>query len=79
MWDKVQQLVRITLYMVGGAIVGTGAAEGDTFVTGVGATIDAATFLWWLYWEWKRKRTEAKQLQVAATTGSVEVAQQSVA
>lgn len=75
MWDKIQQLIRIVLYMVGGGFLGVGATEADTFTMGVGAVINAASFLWWLYWEVKRKIAEKKALEVAATTGSVAQAQ----
>lgn len=54
-FGTVEQLIRILLYMLGGAVLGDGVANSEEFQTGIGAVMTALSFLWWAYREWQVK------------------------
>jgi hypothetical protein len=53
MWDSIQQIVRIVMYMVSGYLVKMGWPE-DMTVALTGGAIGLATVGWWFFWERKR-------------------------
>lgn len=54
-WDKIQQVIRIILFAVGGYFLGSEVTEGELFNQFVGGVLAAGAFIWWLVWESKTK------------------------
>lgn len=58
-WDNVQQLIRIIMHIVAGALVQSGWISEDISVQLTGGVISLASVLWWVFWNKKRPETNA--------------------
>jgi hypothetical protein len=50
-WQSIQQVLRIGLYTVGGAVFGDGIADSEIFQQAIGGVMSIGTFVWWYVWE----------------------------
>lgn len=53
--SRLEQLVRIILFMLGGAIGGDAFANSDMYQAAVGGAINIAVCAWWLYKDGKAR------------------------
>lgn len=60
-WDMVQQLVRILMQFVAGALVTNGTLTQEVATQLTGAVLSFAGVLWWVLWEKKRAAELAKK------------------
>lgn len=54
-WDMIQQLVRILMQFVGGALVSKGILTEEIAAQMSGAVLSLAGVAWWLLWNRKRE------------------------
>ena len=57
-WDKIQQGIRIALFIIGGWLFGADVAEGEMYTQFVGGVLAAGSFVWWLFWESRHKHVD---------------------
>ena len=53
-WDSLQQLLRISIQMLAGALVTKGYLNEDMATQLVGGVMSLAGVAWWVYWNNKR-------------------------
>lgn len=53
-WDKIQQVLRIILYTVGGWVFNDAVTQSDLYQAAVGGVLSIGAFIWWYVWERKR-------------------------
>lgn len=57
-WDTAQQIIRIMLQVIGGALISAGYLHSSDLQGFIGAGLSLFGVVWWAIWE--RKRPESK-------------------